>query len=181
MRCYYTFLGIDFDIEFDKTGYQQFLREQKLSEQDIKYLNIHFIRDFTLSHLRGSEELCAGGAFFQRGREYAEKMNKTASAFYRPVNPDNQYAAIFFRPNKCLPRLNHTFLHETKHHIQHCLKESRCRSHPGNEMFASLEWKDQPWEIDAEEFAEKYFHSHAFLQKVPHRLQRSDLRYLRSH
>jgi hypothetical protein len=96
MRCSYT--KVSRDIHFDRARYQQFLREQGLCEHDINYLNIHFIHDFTLSQLRGSEELRAGGAFFQRGEEYVAKMNETASAFYRPVNPDNQYAAIFFSP-----------------------------------------------------------------------------------
>jgi hypothetical protein len=173
MRCTYT--KVSRDIHFDRARYQQFLREQGLCEHDINYLNIHFIHDFTLSQLRGSEELRAGGAFFQRGEEYVAKMNETASAFYRPVNPDNQYAAIFFRPNKCLPLLNYTFLHETKHHIQHCLKESCCRCSPGNEMFASLEWKDQPWEIDAEKFAEDRVNQVSFFLPVPRPWKRGKL------
>jgi hypothetical protein len=99
MRCTYT--NVPHDVNFDKIRYQQFLREQGLSEHAIKYLNIHFINDFTLSHFKGSEELLADGAFFQRGREYVEEQNKMARAFYRPVNPDNMYAAIFLRPKKC--------------------------------------------------------------------------------
>ena len=175
MRCTYT--NVTHDIHFDQTRYQQFLREQGLNEHAIKYLNIHFINDFTLSHFRGSEELLAGGTFFQRGKEYVEQENRTTPAFYRPVHPDSKYAAIFLRPKKCsTPYLLHrTLLHETRHHIQHCQNSSYCRSSPGNEVFASLEWKDQPWEIDAEDFADKHFRSHAFLQMVPHRLQRSDL------
>jgi hypothetical protein len=173
MRCTYT--NVSHDINFDRARYQQFLREQGLCEHDIKHLNIHFMNDFTLSHLRGSEELLASGAFFQRGKEYVAKMNETASAFYRPVNPDNQYAAIFFRPKKCLPRLNYTFLHETRHHIQHCLNLPYCRSSPGNEMFASLEWKDQPWEIDAEKFAEDHVNQVSFFLPVPRPWKRSDL------
>lgn len=178
MRCYYTFRN----IQFDQMGYQQFLREQELSEFDIKHLNIHLITDFTLSHFRGDNDLAPGGAFFQRGREYVEQENKTTPGVYRPVDPPGKYAAIFLRPAAMyfsFPRLNHAFLHETRHHIQHCLNSPYCRSYPGNEVFDSLEWKDRPWEIDAEEFAERYFRSHTFLQFVPHRLQRSDLRYYR--
>ena len=173
MRCSYT--HVSHDINFDRARYQQFLREQGLCEHNINYLNIHFINDFTLSHFRGNEELLAGGAFFQRGKEFVAKMNETASAFYRPVNPDNQYAAIFFRPKKCIPRLNYTFLHETRHHIQHCLNLPCCRSSPGNEMFASLEWKDQPWEFDAEKFAEDHVNQVSFFLLVPRPWKRSDL------
>lgn len=181
MRCYdKSFHSIQFDIQFDKMGYQRFLREQGLSEHQIKYLSIHFVTDFTLSHFRGSEELAAGGTFFQRDREYVEEQNKTTPAFYRPVNPDNTYAAIFLRPGIChsSAHLNHTFLHETRHHIQHCLNLACCRSSPGNEVFASLEWKDQPWESDAEHFAYQYSRSHTFLRMVPHHLQRSDLQWI---
>jgi hypothetical protein len=181
MRYYSkSFHSIQFDVQFDKAGYQQFLIEQKVSEHQIKYLDIHLITDFTLSHFRGSEELLAGGAFFQRGREYIEKHSKTTQGFYRPVNPDNTYAAIFLRPEKChtSAELNHTFLHETRHHIQHCRNLLCCRSSTGNEVFASLEWGDQPWEIDAEQFADKYFWSHIFLRMVPHEFQRSDLQWM---
>jgi hypothetical protein len=101
MRCYYTFRSIQFDILFDRTGYQQFLREQELNEHDIKFLNIHFIADFTLSHFSGSDDLVAGGAFFQRGREYIEQENKTTPAFYRPVHPDRG-SRHFFLPESPL-------------------------------------------------------------------------------
>jgi hypothetical protein len=185
MRYYSkSFHSIHFDIQFDKAGYQQFLREQRLSEHQIKYLNIHLINDFTLSHFKGNDALTASGAFFKRGREYIEKHSKTTPAFYRPMNPDNAYAAIFLRPEKChmsTDLINRTFLHETRHHIQHCQNLLCCRSSPGNEVFASLEWKDQPWEIDAEQFADKYFCSHTFLRMVPHRLQRSDLQWMMPH
>jgi hypothetical protein len=181
MRCYNTFRSLRSDIQFDQTGYQQFLREQGLSEHAIKYLNIHLINDFTLSHLRGSVELAAGGAFFQRGREYVEKYNEKTLGLYRPVDPPCDYAAIFLRPEKCYTpaRLNHTFLHETRHHIQHCLKLSCCSIF--HEHVEAHSARNQPWEIDADEFAEKYFRSHTFLQIVPHRLQRSDLRYYHNH
>jgi hypothetical protein len=180
MRCYYTFHSIRFDIQFDKTRYQQFLREQELSEHDIKHLNIHLITDFTLSHFKGNNELIAGGAFFQRGREYVEQENKTTLGFYRPYDPPSAYAAIFLRPGLCYTsdRLNHTFLHETRHHIQHCLKLPCCsKVHDGvaNEAFKS---RNQPWEIDAEQFADQHIKQVSFLQIVPHRLQRRDLRYL---
>ena len=174
MRCTYT--NVQRDINFDRTRYQQFLREQGLSERDITYLNIHFIADFTLSHLRGSEELRAGGAFFQRGREYIEQENKTTPAFYRPVNPDSKYAAIFFRPMKCLLWLNHTLLHETRHHIQHCQNLPCCRTRLENEGLDSLEWKDRPWEKDAEKFANDHVNQVSFFLSVPRPLKRSDLR-----
>lgn len=173
MRCYYTFRN----IQFDKMGYQQFLREQELSELDIKHLNIHFITDFTLSHFRGDNDLAPDGAFFQHGREYVEQENKTTLGLYRPVDPPGKYAAIFLRPAAMYfssARLNHSFLHETRHHIQHCLKLSCCSIfHDHVEAHSA---RNQPWEIDAEQFADKYFRSHTFLQIVPHRLQRSDLR-----
>jgi hypothetical protein len=176
MRCTYT--NVPHDVNFDRARYQQFLREQKLSERAIERLNIHFIPDFTLSHLRGSEELRAGGAFFRRSREYIANMNETAPAFYRPVNPDNQYATIFLRPMKChmaTHLINRTFLHETRHHIQHCLNLPYCRSRPENAMFASLEWKDQPWEKDAENFARDYVNQVCFFLPVPRPWKRSDL------
>ena len=90
-----------FTYKFDKAGYQQFLREQELSEYDIKHLNIHLITDFTSAHFKGCVDLAPGGAFFQRGREYVEQENKTTRAFYQPVHPDSTYAAIFLRPAKC--------------------------------------------------------------------------------
>jgi hypothetical protein len=163
MRCYHTFRSIEFDIQFDQTGYQRFLREQGLSEYDIKHLHIHFITNFTCSHFKGCVDLKPGGAFFRRGKEYVEQENETTPAFYRPVAPPGKCAAIFLRPEKCYASLNRTFLHETRHHLQHCLNSPSCRRYPGNERFASLEWKDRPWERDAEEFAEKYFRSHVFL------------------
>ena len=176
MQCTYT--NVSHDIHFDRAGYQQFLREQGLDEHAIKYLNLHFINDFTLSHFRGSEELLAGGAFFQRGKDYIAKMNEMTPAFYRPVHPECKYAAIFLRPKMgSLPyRLNRTLLHETRHHLQHCQNLPSCRSRPGNEVFASLEWKDQPWEIDAEKFAEDYVNQVAFFLPVPRPWKRSDLR-----
>ena len=175
MRCTYT--NVTHDIHFDQTRYQQFLREQGLNEYAIKYLNIHFIHDFTLSHFRGSEELLASGTFFQRGKEYVEQENRTTRAFYRPVRPDSKYAAIFLRPKKCPTPycFHHTLLHETGHHIQHCQNLPCCRSSPGNEVFASLEWKDQPWEIDAEKFAEDHVNQVSFLLSVPRPWKRSDL------
>jgi hypothetical protein len=175
MRCTYT--NVPRDVNFDRIRYQQFLREQGLSERDIKRLNIHFINDFTLSHFKGSEELLADGAFFQRGREYVEEQNKTARAFYRPVNPDNMYAAIFLRPEKCptLYFLHHTLLHETRHHIQHCQNLSCCRTSPGNEGLASLEWKDRPSEKDAEKFADDHVNQVSFFLSVPRPWKRSDL------
>src|SRR5260370_29621324 len=83
MQCYYT--KFVHDIHFDKTRYQQFLREQGLNEHDITHLNILFITDFTLAHFRGSPALAAGGAFFQRDREYVVKRNEMALGPYRPT------------------------------------------------------------------------------------------------
>jgi hypothetical protein len=183
MRYSCTFRSIQYDIQFDRAGYQQFLREQKLSKHDITHLNIHLISDFTLSHFKGNNDLAPGGAFFQRGREYVEQENKTTMGLYREYDPPGKYAAIFLRPAAMYfssPLLNRTFLHETRHHIRHCLKLSCCTRSPGNEVFASLEAKDRPWEIDAEEFADKHFQSHTFLQLVPHRLQRSDLQWMKA-
>lgn len=168
-------------LQIDRTGYQQFLREQRLNEHDIKFLNIHFVTDFTLSHFKGCAELAAGGAFFKRGREYVEQENKTTRAFYQPVHPNSKYAAIFLRPAKCHTpaHLNSVFLHETRHHIQHCrnLPCSKPLDYASVDGVMSNE-RNQPWEIDAEEFADKYSRSNTFLQMVPHRLKRSDLQFL---
>lgn len=76
MRCYYT--KFVHDIHFDKTRYQQFLREQGLSEHDITHLNILFITDFTLAHFTGSPTFSPDGTYFQHDREYVEKRNKEA-------------------------------------------------------------------------------------------------------
>jgi len=177
MRCYYT--KFVHDIQFDKTEYQQFLREQGLSEHDIKRLNIHFITDFTLSDFEGSIDLAEGGAFFQRGKEYVEQENKTTLAFYRPYDPpDSEYAAIFLRPAKCHTpaHLNHTFLHETRHHIQHCLKLSCCSAVAIRVENEAHRARSQPWEVDADQFATKYLNQVSpFLQTISRPLTRSDL------
>ncbi|SRR6266436_7661358 len=176
MRCYYARAYCAY--QFDKTGYQQFLREQGLSEHDIKHLNIRLITDFTCSHFRGHVDLEEGGTYFHRCREYVEKENKTTLAFYRPYDPPSEYAAIFLRPAKCHTpaHLNHTFLHETRHHIQHCLKLPCCSAvNPGieNEVHGA---KNQPWEIDADQFARNYSNIYSFLLPVSRLLKRSDLR-----
>jgi hypothetical protein len=179
MRCYYETAYCD--IQFDKAGYQQFLRDQGLSEHDIKHLSICFITDFTCLHFKGSIDLEEGGAFYKRCREYVEEHNKTTGGLYRPHDPpSSEYAAIFLRPAKYLTpaRWNHTFLHETRHHIQHCLKLPCCSIvHAGvaNEAHSA---KNQPWEIDADQFAEKYVNQISFFLPVSRPLRRSDLRNL---
>jgi hypothetical protein len=177
MRCYYA---EDYSYyQFDKARYQQFLREQGLREHDIKRLNISLITDFTCSHFRGSADLERGGTYFQHCREYVEQENGTARAFYRPYDPpSSEYAAIFLRPGKCHTpaHLNHVFLHETRHHIQHCLKLPCCTAvNAGieNEAYGA---ENQPWEIDAEQFAREYDKISSFLLPVPRPLRRSDLR-----
>src|SRR6266480_1638167 len=171
MQCYSLFHNIRFDIHFDRAEYQQFLREQELSEHDITYLDIHLIDDFTLSHFLGDDDLAPGGAFSQRGEEYVEQKNMENQGLYRSVDSHHPHAAIFVRPHRCCTsaRLNHVFLHETRHHIQQCQNMS------WGEVPAWLEWKDRPWEIDAEKFAYKFAQSHTFLHMVDHTLQRSDL------
>lgn len=177
MQCYVekTF----YNIQFDKVGYQQFLREQGLSEHDIKWLNIHLITNFTCRHFKGSTDLDEGGTFFQRCKEYVEQENRNTLAFYRPYNPPFRYTAIFLRHPKYSPlgRLNHTFLHETRHHIQHCLKLPCCsRVNVGltNEAFTS---RNQPWETDAEQFAIANANQVSFFTYRP--LRRSDLQWMR--
>jgi hypothetical protein len=128
MRCYYN--KFSRDIQFDKTRYQQFLTEQGLNERDITHLNICFITDFTHAHFMGSPAFAAGGAFFQRDREYIEKMNETALGLYRPYYSSRAY----------------------------------------NE-------RNQPWEIDAEEFARRYVNQACFFLPVSRPLKRSDLRW----
>jgi hypothetical protein len=158
MRCYYVKAYCD--IQFDKAGYQQFLREQGLSEHDIKRLNIHFITDFTCSYFKGNVDLERGGAFYKRCREYVEQENKTTLAFYRPYDPPSEYAAIFLRPGRCrsLSHLNQTFLHETRHHIQYCLKLPSCRVVNAGVANEAQSAKSQPWEIDADQFERDYKH-----------------------
>ncbi len=178
MRCYYD--PVSCDIQLDKTRYQQFLREQELSEYDISHLNIHFVPEFTCTHFKGCVDLAPGGAYFQRGREYVEQENKQTLAFYRPYDPpDCKYAAIFLRLARgySLEHLNSTFLHETRHHIQHCRNLPCCSAVSAgieNEAFRS---RNQPWEIDAEGFARKHAYRVCFLLPVSHPLKRSDLQW----
>jgi hypothetical protein len=181
MRCYSN--KFVHDIHFDKTRYQQFLREQGLSEHAIKHLNILFITDFTHSHFRGSPTFTDGGAFFQRDREYVAKMNEWALGLYRPYYPSRAYAAIFLRPKRYETPvylnqifLNETLLHETRHHIQYCLnlpcsKPVDDAPVDGN----ALNERNRPWEIDAERFAAEYVNQVSFFLPVSRPLTRSDL------
>ncbi len=117
MRCYYE--RVYRGIQFDKAGYQRFLREQVLSEYDIKRLNIYLITDLTCSHFKGCADLAPGGVFFGRCKEYVEKEHRTTRAFYRPYDPPCDYAAIYLRPKTCFnfAILNIALLHETRHHM----------------------------------------------------------------
>src|SRR6266699_187573 len=135
MRCYYEKAWCDY--QFDKAEYQQFLRDQGLSEHDIK----------------------------------------TTRAFYRPYDPpSSEYAAIFLRPAKCHTpaHWNHTFLHETRHHIQHCLKLSCCSTVNAGVANEARSAKSQPWEIDADQFAMKYGDLSFFVPPVSRRLKRNE-------
>jgi len=165
------------EYQFEKASYQQFLREQGLSEHDIKRLNIRLITDFTCSHFKGSVDLKEGGAYFHRCREYVERDNKTTLGFYRPYDPPHKFAAIFLRPGKChtAATLHQTFLHETRHHLQHCLKLSCCSAVNAGIEGEEDRAKNQPWEIDADEFAENYSHIPFFILPVFRPLRRSDL------
>jgi hypothetical protein len=153
MRCYCE--RVYRGIQFDKAGYQRFLREQGLSEHDIKRLNIHLITDFTCSHFKGCADLAPGGVFFGRCREYLEKENRATRAFYRPYDPPCDYAAIFLRPKKCFifADLNIALLHETRHHLQHCLKLPCCSTVNARVENEANGAENQPWEIDAVQFA----------------------------
>src|SRR6266849_1545954 len=181
MRCYYTkFVQ---DIHFDKTRYQQFLREQGLREHDIKHLNILFITNFTLAHFRGSPALADGGAFFQSDREYVAKRNEMALGLYRPYYPSRAYAAIFLRPEQYKTPVRHNqlflnvdLLHETRHHIQYCLDLPCCKPVDDAPVDSeALNERNQPWEIDAEEFASRYANRVSFFLPVSRPLKRSDL------
>jgi len=157
MRCYYekAYRG----IQFVKAGYQQFLREQGLSEHDIKRLNIHLVTHFSCSHFKGCSDLAPNGAFFGRCREYAEQENRTTHAFYRPYDPPSNYAAIFLRPKRAtfmIADLNIYLLHETRHHIQHCLKLPCCRAVNAGIENEAQSAENQPWEIDAVQFAREH-------------------------
>ncbi len=176
MRCYYTkFVQ---DIHFDKTRYQQFLRKQGLREHDIKHLNIRLITDFTCSHFKGNVDLEEGGAYFHRCREYVEKENLTTLGSYRPYAPPSKFAAIFLRPGKChtAATLHQTFLHETRHHLQHCLKLPWCSAVNAGIEGEEHSSKKQPWEIDADDFASTYSNIPFFILLVSRPLRRSDLR-----
>jgi len=186
MQCYYN--KFVHDIRFDKAGYQQFLREQGLSEHDVTHLNILFITNFTLAHFRGSSALAPGGAFFQRDREYVTKRNKQESlGLYRPYYPSRPYAAIFLRPEqrKTPVRhldpifLNETLLHETRHHIQYCQKMECCKPVDDGPVGDDLpNERNQPWEIDAEDFTRKHLKQVSFFLPVSRPLKRSDLQNL---
>jgi hypothetical protein len=186
MRCYsHTFVH---DIHFDKTRYQQFLREQGLREHDITHLNIHLITDFTRLHFKGGVDLEEGGAFYGRCKEYMEEQNKMTAGLYRPYDPpSSEYAAIFLRPEqyKAPVRLmdpiflNHTFLHETRHHIQHCLKLPCCSTVNAGVANEAHSARNQPWEVDAEQFANEHVNQVSFFISVSRPLKRSDLQNLR--
>ncbi len=181
MRCYYTKFARD--IHFDQTRYQQFLREQGLCEHDIKHLNILFITDFTLAHFRGSSALADGGTYFQRDMEYVEKRNKEARGLYRPYYPSRAYAAIFLRPEQRKTPvhllnpifLNEDLLHETRHHIQYCLKLPCSKPVDAPVDSDAPNERNQPWEIDAEDFTWKYLKQVSFFLPVSRPLKRSDL------
>ena len=186
MRCYYN--KFVHDIHFDKVRYQQFLREQGLREYDITHLNIFFITDFTLAHFRGSPTFAADGTYFQRNKEYVEKRNKQESlGLYRPYYPSRPYAAIFLRPEqrKTSVRhldpifLNETLLHETRHHMQHCL-DLPCNTSVDDVPVGDdlPNERNQPWEIDAEQFASAYAGQVFFILPVSHPPKRSDLQDL---
>ena len=182
MRCYYTkFIR---EIHFDRTRYQQFLREQGLNGHDIMHLNILFITDFTLSHLRGSPTLAEGGFFFQRDREYIAKLNKDVRGLYRPCSASRACATIFLRPQRYEAPvhqmdpifLDEPLLHETRHHIQYCLKLP-C-SEKINEVLIGgdpISKRNQPWEIDAEDFTRKHIGQVSFFLPVSRPLKRGDL------
>jgi hypothetical protein len=183
VRCYYTKFA--HDIQFDEMLYQQFLKEQGLREHDIEHLTIHFITDFTSSHFKGNVHLEEGGAYFQRDEEYVEKMNETTLGLYQPYDPPtSDYAAIFLRPEKYKTPvhlldpifLNHPLLHETRHHIQHCL-EFPCRKPVHAPVESELpNERNQPWERDAEQFASAYAGQVFFILPVSHPPKRSDLK-----
>ena len=182
MQCYYT--KFVHDIHFDKTRYKQFLREQGLNEHDIKHLNILFITDFTCAHFGGSPALAAGGTFFQRDREYVAKRNEMALGLYRPYYPSRAYAAIFLRPERYKTPvrhnqtfLNETLLHETRHHIQYCLDLPCCKPVDDTPVEDDLpNERNQPWEIDAEDFTLRHVNQVSFFLPVSRPLKRSDLR-----
>ena len=170
-------------IQFDKIEYQKFLKNQGLSERDIKRLNILFITNFTPAHFSGSPTLAPGGAYFQHTGEYVAKMNDKARGLYRPSYLPDTYAAIFLRPGQHKTPihmmnpifLNEVLLHETRHHIQHCLKLSCMKSFDSVVDSDAPSERDQPWEMDAEDFAAKYVKQVSFLSIVLPPTRRSDL------
>jgi hypothetical protein len=149
--------------------------------------NIHLITDFTRLHFKGNVNLEEGGAYFQRDKEYVEKMNEIALGLYRPYDPPtSEHAAIFLRPEKYKTPvhlmdpifLNRTLLHETRHHMQHCL-ELPCRKPVHAPVESELpNERNQPWEIDAEKFASAYVNQVSFFLPVSRPLKRSDLQNL---
>lgn len=181
MRCYSE--RADSIIQFDKEEYQKFLKNQGLSEHDIKRLNILFITNFTLAHFTGSPTFAPEGTYFQRAKEYVTKMNEKALGLYRPSYPSRAHAAIFLRPGRYKTPvhlinpifLNEVLLHETRHHIQSCLNLSCKRPVDAAVNSNAPNERDQPWEIDAEDFAMRYVKQVSFLRIVSRPLQRSDL------
>jgi len=175
MRCYFAELYSHY--RFDKAGYQQFLKEQGLKEHDIKRLNIHLVTHFTSLHFKGDKALEEEGEYYQRSKMYVEQGNKLIRGFYRPYDPPNcEYAAIYLRPSMCHTptHLNHVLLHETRHHIQYCLKLPCCSIINAGIESEAHGAACQPWEIDAEQFASTYNRVPAFLLPIPRPPKRSD-------
>ena len=101
----------------------------------------------------------------------------------RPYYPSRAYAAIFLRPERYKTPVHHnqfflneTLLHVTGHHIQYCL-DLPC-SKPVDDAPVDDEMpneRNQPWEIDAEQFASAHVNRVSFFLPVSRPLKRSDL------
>jgi hypothetical protein len=107
-----------------------------------------------------------------------------AQGLYRPYYPSRAYAAIFLRPERYKTPvrllnpifLNGDLLHETRHHIQYCLNLLCCKTADAPVDSDALNERNQPWEIDAEQFEFEHLNQVSFFLPVSRPLKRSDLR-----
>lgn len=115
-------------IQFDKSGYCQFLREQRLSEWQIKALTVHIKRGKVL------EDNCLSLGYFV---DDGPLLVPTPRIVIYPESHAGKYS------------VNETLLEETGHYIQWAT---------GSVLFSpdSVNYRNRLEEIDAKEFARLY-------------------------
>lgn len=133
------------DIQFDTSGYCQFLKEQGLTQEHIKALTIHLTEyqanDPYTEDIPEGETV--GGSFLDT-RKLLEYQGSLGPRIL--LHPEQ---------HKTKHSLNDTLLEETRHYIQECLN-----------LFPSSNWgeyEDRPEEIDAKEFVQLH-QSRQFIQ-----------------